>query len=71
MGGLDVMLCGHGAQATPIGDGSLFKVGPYTGKGRNQPAHGEDSTALSAAALPDDAELFLNEFEDVALLRQV
>ena len=71
MGGLDVILSGHGAQAQPIGDDSLCKVGPYTGKGRNQPKHGEDPTAPSAAALSDDAELFMNEFEDVALLRQV
>ena len=71
MGGLDVILSGHGAQAQPIGDDSLCKVGPYTGKGRNQPKHGEDPTAPSAAALSDDAGLFMNEFEDVALLRQV
>ena len=71
MGGLDVMLSGHGAQATPIGDDSLFKVGPYTGKGRNQPTHGGDRTAPTPAALSKDTELFMNEFEDVALLRQI
>ena len=71
MGGLDVILCGHGAQAPPIGDDSLFKVGPYTGQGRNQPKHGEDPTAPTTAALSDAAELFMNEFQDVALLRKI
>ena len=71
MGGLDVIVAGHSAQAQPIGDDSLCKVGPYTGRGRNQPKDGVDATAPSCEALSNDAELFMQEFEDVALLRRV
>ena len=71
MGGLDVILSGHGAQAQPIGQDSLAKVGPYTGKATNQPKDGFDPTAPTAQDLSNDAELFMNEFEDVVLLRQV
>ena len=71
MGGLDVIVAGHSAQAQPIGDDSLCKVGPYTGRGRNQPKDGVDATAPSCEALSNDAELFMKEFEDVALLRRV
>ena len=71
MGGLDVVIAGHSAQAQPIGDDSLCKVGPYTGRGRNQPKDGTDAAAPTCEELSNDAELFLKEFEDVALLRRV
>ena len=71
MGGLDVIVAGHSAQAQPIGDDSLCKVGPYTGRGRNQPKDGVDPTAPSCEDLSNDAELFMKEFEDVTLLRRV
>ena len=64
MGGLDVILSGHGAQAQPIGQDSLGKVGPYTGKATNQPKDGFDPTAPTAQDLSNDAELFMKEFED-------
>ena len=43
--GVDVVLAGHLAQAAPIGDDAVYKVGPYTGKGENKPPEGSESKA--------------------------
>ena len=72
MGGLDVVLAGHSAQARPIGDDPLYKMGTYSGKGLNKPPKGEkDSAAPSCKSLVERGCLLRDEFQDVALLRSV
>ena len=72
MGGRDTILCGDVRQAPPIGDEPLYKIGKYTGKGRNVPRSGAGSTeGPSLEALTNEAELFREEFDDVVLLRKV
>ena len=72
MGGLNVVLAGHSAQAKPIGDEPLYKMGPYVGKGLNQSGKGErDAAAPSCKSFVERGCLLRNEFEDVTLLRSV
>ncbi len=70
IGGMDAVLAGHLAQAAPIGDDPVWKIGPCTGKGLNKPPdryRGPDAPTL--AEFVNKAKLFLGEFEDVAFLR--
>ena len=54
MGGLDVVLAGHSAQAKPIGDEPLYKMGSYTGKGLNKLRNGPaDAAAPSCTSFVD------------------
>ena len=72
MGGLDVVLSGHAAQAGPIGDDRMWLEGPYTGKGLNKPPKGDrPPDAPTMHDLANKGRLFRKEFEDVVLLRQV
>ena len=69
LGGLDVILAGHLAQAAPIGDDPLYKPGAYKGKGLNKPPdnyRGPEPKTL--AEFVSDARLFVQEFDDVAML---
>ena len=69
LAGLDAILTGHLAQATPIGDDPIFKPGGYTGKGQNKPRGKErPAGAKSTHELVDMSRVFLDEFEDVAML---
>ena len=70
MAGKDVIMAGHLAQAQPIGDDPVFKTGPYTGKGLNRPPKGRDvPEAPDLKTLSEAGRLFLDEFEDVSILR--
>ena len=72
MGGLDVIMAGHSAQAQPIGDERLYKMGAYAGRGVNKPRRGQVATgAPSCEGFANAASLFFKEFEDVAVLRSV
>ena len=72
IGGLDVVLAGHSAQAKPIGDEPLYKMGSYIGKGLNTSRNGAaDAAAPSCTSFVERGCLLRNEFEDVALLRSV
>jgi hypothetical protein len=67
--GLGAILAGHLAQAAPIGDDPVYKNDSYTGKGLHKPTG--DYTGPpppSYESFVQDARLFLDEFEDVALL---
>ena len=60
LGGLDVILAGHLAQAAPIGDDPLYKPGAYKGKGLNKfwgNYRGTEPKTL--ADFVSDASLFL------------
>ena len=47
----------------------MYKTGPYTGKGLNKPkGNYTGPTPPSYESFVQDARLFLDEFEDVALL---
>ena len=67
--GLDAILAGHLAQAAPIGDDPVYKEGPYKGKGLNKPPDNYSGPEPpSVADFVDKARLFLDEFQDVAML---
>ena len=69
MGGLDAILAGRLVQAAPIGDDPLYKPGAYKGKGLNKPPDNyKGPEPKTLAEFVCDARLFLQEFEDVALL---
>ena len=66
--GLDVIKAGHLAQAAPIGDDPVYKSRPYTGKGLNKPpSKYSGRLPPSYESFVQDARLFLEEFEDVAM----
>ena len=69
LAGIDVILSGHLAQAPPIGDEPIYKTGAYTGKALNKPPTGDSGPgAKSHADFVAMSQLFLQEFEDVAML---
>ena len=60
LGGLDVILAGHLAQAAPIGDDPLYKPGAYKGKGLNKPPDSyKGAEPKTLAEFVSDARLFL------------
>ena len=69
IGGLDVILAGHLAQAAPIGDDPVYKPGAYRGKGLNKPPDNYSGPEPKTVTdFVNDARLFPQEFDDVALL---
>ena len=78
LAGRDGILAGDERQMKPIGDESLFKEGPYTGKGENRPRRNKCGGVVEAPpGTPSMEELTTlgmavrEGFEDVVMLREV
>jgi len=78
MGGRDFVLAGDVRQATPVTGDPCYINGPYTGEAKNLPRRRKDGTnAPIPPGTPTIHDLvgmglsFREEFEDVAILRQV
>jgi len=72
LGGKDAALSGDPKQAAPIGDEPMFRYGAYRGTGLNKPRKGDRAEdAPSLADFTRMGELLREEFQDVAILRDV
>ena len=72
MGDQDMILSGDVRQAPPVAEEPIYKVGRYTGRGKNLPPKGSpEGEAPSTEAFSNRGELLREEFVDAVILRSV